>query len=191
MRTGEIFTRISTHQIEGMMLHDQMADAFAFLALPGFKRMHEYRFAEETKSMREVHAYFIEHCNMLLDEGRPEDPKALPRSWHGYTRQQVSYETKRKAVREMMERWVEWERETKACYEKAYAELTECNEVMAACFVKGMLEEVTEELAFAEELYLRMHGTDFDMPYVDQMMDSLHNEFSIKLKKLYLGTKQH
>ena len=40
MKPSEIFGRISTRQVEGMMLHDQMADAFAFLTLPGFEKLH-------------------------------------------------------------------------------------------------------------------------------------------------------
>lgn len=172
MKTAEIFGKIISHQVEGMMLHDQMATAFDFLALPGFKHMHEYRYEEESAEMRRVVGYFINHFNMLPDEGHPQDPHVVPKSWAGYTRQQVSMDTRRKAVRDLVEHWVRWERETKSCYQKAYTELMECGEVAAGQFVKKLICDVDDELAKAEEMNLRLEGVMYDMPTIEQMQDA-------------------
>lgn len=163
MKAAEIFGRVSTQMVEGMMMHDQMADAYAFLALPKLSALHERRFEEETESMRHLHRYMINHFNMLLEERHPSDPHALPNSWHGYTRQQVTAETKRKAVRELMEHWVKWERETKRCYEKAYIDLIEAGEVAAAMRVKRLVCDVDEELEHAELMHLRMESTGYEL----------------------------
>ena len=169
MRAAEIFGRVSTHMVEGMMMHDQMADAYAFLALPKLSALHERRFEEETESMRHLHRYMINHFNMLLEEGHPSDPHALPNSWHGYTRQQVTAETKRKAVRELMEHWVKWERETKRCYEKAYMDLVEIGEIAAAMRMKKLICDVDEELEHAEIMHLRMDGFGYEMNAVESI----------------------
>lgn len=169
MKASEVFGRISTHMIEGMMLHDQMTDAFNFLTLPNFRKLQERRYYEESQSMRDLHVYFISHYNMLMDEGRPEDPHAIPRNWMGYSRQQVTMETKRKAIRDLIEHWVKWETETKHCYEKACMELMECGEVAAAEYVKKLVMDVNEELAYAQMLHIRLEGIGYDMPTIDQM----------------------
>ena len=59
MTVSEIFNAISNHQIEGIMLHGQMADYFDFLSLHGFKRMQEYHYLDESTCMRSVHRYYI------------------------------------------------------------------------------------------------------------------------------------
>lgn len=163
MRAAEVFGKISTHMVEGMMLHDQMADAYAFLGMHDLSKLHEHRFREESESMRHIHQYAINHIGMLPEEGNPADPHALPHSWHGYTRQQVTAETKRKAVRDLMEHWVKWERETKRCYEKAYIDLIEAGEVAAAMKVKRLVCDVDEELEHAEMMHLRMDSTGYDL----------------------------
>lgn len=185
MKVHDVFARIATHQVEGMMLHDQMADAFAFLGLMGFKRMHEYHFADESKNMRMTHKYFINHYNMLLEGGHPVDPQALPHSWMGYTRQQVTHETKRKAVRDLLTRWVEWEKETKEMYEHAYAELISDGQAAAAMRVKTLMIDVDEELEHAEKLHLRLESIMYDMPTIDQMQDGLCAKYTMKIKNLF------
>lgn len=62
----DVFAKVSDHLIDGMMMHEQMADYYNFLGLDGFKRLHEYHFLCETISMRRIHRYFIDHCNQLL-----------------------------------------------------------------------------------------------------------------------------
>lgn len=173
MKPCEVFEKVSAHQVEGMMLHDQMADGFHFLALPGFAHMHEKQFEEESREMRKVKKYFISRMNVLLGEGRPENPHALPKSWMNYTRQQVTTDSKRKAVRELMERWVSWEKETKALYSEACALLTEAGEIAAACMMKGLVRDVDEELCRAEEMQLRLEAVMYDMPTVEQMQGEI------------------
>ena len=173
MRAAEIFAKLSMHMVEGMMLHNQLADGFAFLALPGFAEKHEHRFAEESENMRKVHAYYISRYNMLMDEGHAEDPHAIPRSWMGYSRQQVTQETKKKAVRELLEHWVKWERKTKDCYQHAYVDLTECGEIAAAQMIKRLLCDVDDELAYAENMHLRLEAVAYEMAAIEQMQEEV------------------
>lgn len=173
MKLSEIFSQISAHQIEGMMLHDQMADAFAFLALPGFEKLHERQYMNESREMRCLHRYYIKHMDVLMEEGRPEDPHVIPRSWAGYARQQVTTDAKRKAVRELMERWVRWETETRGMYQECVHHLNEHGEVAAACEVKRLLLDVDEELCRAKELHLRLEAVMYDMPTIEQMQMEL------------------
>ena len=100
MTVSEIFNAISNHQIEGIMLHGQMADYFDFLSLHGFKRMQEYHYLDESTCMRSVHRYYINHYGKLLPGGHPAGPSLIPASWGNYTRQEVDASTKRRAIRD-------------------------------------------------------------------------------------------
>lgn len=62
----DVFTKVSDHLIDGMMMHEQMADYYNFLGLEGFKRLHEYHFLCETISMRRIHRYFIDRLALSL-----------------------------------------------------------------------------------------------------------------------------
>lgn len=77
----DVFAKVSDHLIDGMMMHEQMADYYNFLGLDGFKRLHEYHFLCETISMRRIHRYFIDHCNQLLPAANTERHDVIPVAW--------------------------------------------------------------------------------------------------------------
>lgn len=183
MRTCEAFETVSKHQIEGMMLHDQLADAFEYLALPGFEAMHEYRFADESKAMRALHLYYISRYNSIVPDFHPSSIDLL-RCWRGGERR-AAMDTRRKHVRELFEKWVEWERDTKLLYQRIVAELCNAGEVAAAHEMLELVKDVDEELANAEAMHMRLDSIAYDMPTVEQMQDALENEYNEKLKDLW------
>lgn len=75
----DVFAKVSDRLIDGMMMHEQMADYYNFLGLDGFKRLHEYHSLCETISMRRIHRYFIDHCNRLLPVANTKHIDAIPR----------------------------------------------------------------------------------------------------------------
>lgn len=94
----DVFAKVSDHLIDGMMMHEQMADYHNFLGLDGFKRLHEHHFFCETISMRRIHRYFVDHCNQLLPVANTKHIDAIPVEWSNFTRQAVESETKSKAA---------------------------------------------------------------------------------------------
>lgn len=79
MSVIDVFAKVSDHLIDGMMMHEQMADYYNFLGLDGFKRLHEYHFLCETISMRRIHRYFVDHCNQLLPMANTKHIDVIPR----------------------------------------------------------------------------------------------------------------
>lgn len=183
MRTCEIFETVSRHQIEGMMLHDQLADAFEYLALPGFAMMHEYRFAEESKAMRKLHAYYIRRHHAIIPEGHPAAVDLL-KSWRGADWQQAMG-MRRKGAHELFQHWVEWEKATKVLYQQIVTELRGHGEVAAAHEVMDLVEDVDAELAYAEDMHMRLDSIAYDMPTVEQMQEGLEEEYRDKLRALW------
>ena len=183
MKTCELFEAVSRHQIEGMMLHDQLADAFALLALPGFAMMHEYRFADESKAMRAVHAYYITHHHALLPESHPAAADLL-RNWRG-TDWQQAMSVRRKSAHELFCRWVEWERATKVLYQQVVTELINHGEPAAAHELMALVNDVDEELAYAEDLHMRLDGISYDAATLEQMQEELSEKYAEKLRGLW------
>lgn len=183
-KTSEIFQRISERLIVGMMLHEQFADYYDFLNLRGFKRLHEYRFFCESATMRGVHRYHINHFNMLIPGGHPSNPAAIPDSWISYTRQQVTADTKRRAVRDGMTKWATWERETKKLYERCYSELCALGEIAAADKIKELVCAVDQELKCAERLCIDLDSSGHDLSYILMMQDELHETYAAKTRDI-------
>ena len=177
MTVEEAFKTLSAHMVEAMMIHDQLADAFAFLNLNGFKRMSEYQFKSESMCYRKLHRFYIDRYNKLIDESRVEDPALIPDSWHNYKRWEVDANSKRNAVKTMIEHWVSWERETKKLYQEVSHELGEIGEVTASLYVDRLVEEVGRELKKAERIMINLASADYSMMYILDIQKPLHDKY--------------
>ena len=132
MTVSEIFEKLNSHLVEGVMLHDQLAEYYDFLNLHGYKRCHEYHAFCEFKTRRKVMRYYVNHYNRLPLAEKATNPKAIPENWYNYTRQEVDAGTKKRAVRDGFVKWVDWEKETKKLYEEAVCNLYEIGEIATA-----------------------------------------------------------
>lgn len=178
MAVAEVFQRIKAHQLEGIMFHDQMRQYFDFLNLHGFKRMHEKHFADESCAMVEVDGFYINHKNKLIPTTTVGVKEYIPANWYNYTRKDVDATTKRRAVRDAMAKWVNWENETLQFYSQAYRELLELGEIDCAEFIgKKLLKDVSDELKFAERLFIELECCDYDMVYLTEIQPEYHKKF--------------
>ena len=184
MTISEIYSNIYSHMIKGMMIHEQLADYYDFLGLEGYKRCHEYHFLLETCAFRGLCRYYINHHNKLIPEQKIDNPDVIPQSWYKYTRQDVDTNTKRNAVKEALNAWVNWEKETKQLYEKSYNELIALNEVASACKIKELIKDVDCELKKAERYLLNKKAIDFDINDIIAEQKSKHKKYKHKMEKL-------
>lgn len=184
MEASEVFSRISDRQVEGMMLHGQMADYYDFLGLMGFKRLHEYRYLCESASMRGVHRYYINHFNALLPQGHPSAESAIPAAWSNFTRRAVGVDARREATRSGMETWAEWEHGTKRLYEQCYRDLCDMGEVAAACKVRCLVGDADQECKCADRLVVELGAVDYDPRVVVPMQREMHEEYREKTEKI-------
>lgn len=183
MELKEIYSKIAEHMVNGMMLHDQLANYYDFLGLKGYKRCHEYHFLAETLNYRSLNRYFINHHNMLIPETRFDNKSAIPDNWYMHVRQDVDMATKRDAVKTALVKWVEWERETKQFYEQMYQELMDIDEVASACKIKEFILDVDQELKKAERYHLNKEAVNYDMSVIIEEQDKKHKKYDKKCKK--------
>jgi len=113
MTVEEVFTKLVNHMREGVMTHGEMARAYDFIGLEGFARMHDYHQCEEKQGYLCLLHYYSCHSHKLLKIEEIPLPKIIPETWYKYSTTDVDNGTKKGAVKELMEKWVQWERATK------------------------------------------------------------------------------
>ena len=183
MTVDEIFAEVSAHMIKGLMIHTQLADYYDFLGLQGYKRCHEYHALKESCSYRGINRYFINHYNKLVPEKEIENPDIIPENWYRYTRQDVDANTKRNAVKSGLEKWVEWEQDTKKFYEQMYVELMNLQEVSGALKMKELICDVDQELKKAQRYHLNKMATDYNINSIISEQGRKHKKYKKKLEK--------
>lgn len=191
MTVGEVFSLVSNTQVKGLMIHNTLADYFDFLNLKGFKRVHEYRYFEESLNQRRTSRYFINHFNKLVPQGdriANVQDEIIPGNWYGASKGQVDSNTKRNGIRSGFEYWVNWERSAKEIYQRMFKELMNINEVAAAQFISHYVEDVDKELKCAERLHFDLYSTNYDLPFIVQWQDPLHEEYKGKINCLHFDS---
>lgn len=177
MTVDEIFKKVSSHFVKGMMIHDKMADYYDFLSLRGYKRCHEYHFKHESCNYRKLHRYYLNHYHRLIEEEDVTPPDIIPNSWYRYTRKEVDVSTKRSAVKTGMEKWVSWEKETKDLLQMACRELAENGEEATVIFMGKLLSDVDCELKWAERKVLDLEAVEYNLGFIIGEQTKLHDKY--------------
>lgn len=180
MKVDEIFGDLTKHMIEGFMLHEDLANYYDFLNLHGYKRCHEYHYYHESKLYRKICRYYINHYNKLLKYDDPQSPNVIPMNWFNYERSSVDTSTKRNAVKNAIEKWVSWETETKALYQRLYNELIEIDEIASAKKVMCLICDVDNELKKATRKHLDLKSVDYDISYILFEQDKIHDKYKFR-----------
>jgi hypothetical protein len=183
MTVEEVFAEIGTHMIEGMMTHEALANYYDFLGLKGYKRCQEYHYLSETISHRALNRYFINHHGKLIPEKHVDFDDIIPESWFAHERMDVDPSTKRKAVQDGYSKWMKWELETLELYQKLHKELLELGEIADATKVENLICDVSQELKCVDREILDLEAVDYDIVYIIECQQCLHEKYKKKMKK--------
>lgn len=187
MTIEEIFSNISTHMAKGLLIHNQMASLYGFLNLKGYQKCHEYHYYEETCNYRHLQNFFLSHCNKMIHENSIEQPDIIPNNWYKFTKKEVDVNNKRSAVKDLMKKWVEWEKETKTLLELSYKQLYELNEINCAIEIMYFIKDVGKELVDAQETYINLESMGYDIVYIIDRQPDLYTQYCKKIKEIHEG----
>ena len=134
------------------------------------------------RDMECLKKYYINHFNRLVEEKPIENPAVIPAGWYPYTRQDIDAATKRSAVKSGIEKWVAWEKDTKALYQRMYQELMNIGEVAAAKMLSKFIKNVDNELKWAQRKHIELVDADYDMSFIMGEQDYLHDYYKEKMK---------
>lgn len=171
MENNEVFSRAIAQAVEGMMFHSQMAEYFWFLGLPKYAEEQEEHFTSESKGLASIKQFYIRRYGMLPETGNVTDPKAIPTSWYGYSRDKVGQNIKANAVKNGFDAWIRWERDAHTNYSVLAKYLEDAGEGSAAALLRDLARGAEDEELTANEHYMALNDTEFDMVYI-------HNEQS-------------
>ena len=183
MNAVEIFSRMATHMVKGMMTHEQLMNAYLFLGLHGCAACHEYHYIKETESYISLCKYTAEHFDSIIGTNQPinDIPDIIPKSWYASTRDKVSHETRLQAIEEALTEWINWEESAKSLYEESYSLLV-TSDLAAAEFVKKLALDAEDEIVYARKELLDKRSTGFDMSYIMEEQDTMFRSFRKKIK---------
>lgn len=183
MTLEQVYSDVAAHMVEGLMVHEHLANYYDFLGLGGYKRCHEYYYLKECIEYRRLCRYYINHHNKLIPEKRVNNPEIIPEGWYNHVRQDVDTSTKKEAVRTGLTKWVEWEAKTKRFYETMYKELMDLGEVASACKIKELVLCADKELKKAQRYWLNKEAVGYNMASIISEQKCYHDKYKKKIKK--------
>lgn len=177
----DIFNELIAHEIEGVMLHCDLANMFDFMGLHGFKRQHEFRALEEFAEMRGMNRYAINHLGVMPSGGNVGRTKEIvPNTWKGAKRTDVTESDRKSRVKDLFARWNEWERETKDLYQKRFKDLVNLGMIACANKVNELIVAADKELKLAEREFILYSSVGWEMYFIASKQDELHEEYEKK-----------
>lgn len=182
MEIQEIFKELYQQNLKGFMLHHDYATMYDFLNLEGYKTLEEYRAKSEYEGLNKLIKYYISHYNRLIPDERVDPVDVIPADWYAHVKQDVDINTKRTAVKNGFEKWVEWEKQTKDLYQRMYKELVEIGEIDSSLFIGDCIKDVSHELEKAEYMHINLASVDYAIDCILDVQDQLHDEYAEKIK---------
>lgn len=181
----EIFMEINKRQIVALMLHSEMADAFGFLGLRGFKKQQEFRFICENKGHRDTKNFYLKACGKILPDSKVESKDVIPNDWYRSDQQSASTNFTRQQVQRLFDTWKEWEEETKELLEASANKLMEMGNIYKFKYVCELVKDVSEELSHLNELHRKLILCDYDINYIISIQHDLKCKYKEKMKHIY------
>lgn len=166
MSIEEIFTNIANHMLEGIKFHDQVAICYDFIGIKTYAKDHMKQFIEESQYYRSLLHYYSSHYHRLLKIDTPKDMKIIPDSWYKYSTMSVDVVTKQNTIKDLMKKWIDWEKSTRQLYEDMFQAAFEIKDFAASHYIKKLILKVTKELKEAEQLFIDLESISYDMPTI-------------------------
>lgn len=179
----EVFAEIATHAAKGLSIHKHLIMMFGFLNLTGYEELQKYRYFEESRDYIKLHSFFLSHFNKMIKENSVEETDIIPSNWFKFTKQEVDANNKRSAIKDLMKKWIDWEKETKVLLETNYKKLYEVGEIEGALFIGEFIREVGDELAFAQEQQINLDSIGYDLVYIVDQQEELYKHYNKKIKR--------
>ena len=130
----QLYSELINRMKQGVEMHEQLADYYSFLNLPGYQKCHEYQMLCELLTYRKAKDMYMKEYNQLVQPatmmaalttmnnsnnnmqnnanmGANNYANVIPQSWYSHTRYDVDASTKRNAVRDGFKRWIDYEKD--------------------------------------------------------------------------------
>lgn len=185
MTTAEIIAAVRGRAVKGVMFHSRMSEYFAFLSLPGYADMHRLHEAAENIALKEMTEAYISHTGELVPEEQHTPPETIPQSWYRIRRSGTDATWRKRAVRDGMTKWRDWETETAALLKPLYNDLVSQSELSLAEAVKSKIIGTEEEITQADRILYDLDSIDYSFADILARQTDLSKQYRHSLKKLF------
>ena len=206
-----LYSELINRMKQGVEMHEQLADYYNFLNLPGYAKCHEYQMLCELLTYRKAKDMYMREYNQLVQPAymvnntltnmaaNSNNPNAMnnmannkmnysnnviPTNWYNYTRYDVDQGTKRTAVKEGFKKWLDYEKDTKQYLTNMAQYLEQNNEREAARKLDYLIEHVEKEIEAAENKMMNLESAGYDMNYILQQQEELKQHYAEKIRKM-------
>lgn len=212
----QLYSDLINRMKQGVEMHEQLADYYGFLNLPGYQKCHEYQMLCELLTYRKAKDTYMREYNQLVapansmsmnnmnggmtnmanngnNSGNTSNSNyanVIPTQWYSHTRYDVDASTKRNAVRDGFKRWLDYEKDTKQFLTSMGQRLEKINEREAARKLDYLIDHVEKEIEGAEEKMMMLENSGYDMNYILQQQDQLKAKYADKIRKLNMQDNQ-
>lgn len=171
MPAKDIFKKLATHQIAGVMFHTNMVEYFSYLNLPKFKWIQHNQAIEEYELLLSTLCYYTSEYGTTLDVSIDANttPSIIPADWYNVDTI-LDGDKKREYIREGFAKWLDWEKKTKALYTQL------CNDMRTletdgvhARYISRLVADVNEEIKNVRVDIAKLTSYDYDLLTIDQM----------------------
>lgn len=163
MTIHDIWSKICSHQVTGLMYHFQFADMFYFLGLDNLGREQECHYQKESDSLRCNHRFVMSHHCKIVSSKTTESVNLIPSTWAKYTMHDVDKSTRKSQVVSILDSWMKWETTTKDLYTEMYLRAKELHAMADACRIKEMILDVEDELARIHKYINKLTMCDYSV----------------------------
>ena len=211
----QLYSELIDRMKQGVEMHEQLADYYGFLNLPGYQKCHEYQMLCELLTYRKAKDAYMKEYNQLVpasnmmngmanmaanngmnnmnnngNNGNYNYREVIPQTWYKYTRYDVDSGTKRTAVKDGFKKWVDYEKETKQFLTNMVQRLEQQNDRESARKLDYLIDHVQKEIETAEEKMMALENSGYDMNYILQQQEPLKMKYADKIRKLNMKEDQ-
>lgn len=173
-----IMEDIFNHKMNGVIFHGDMATAFDFLGLKGFRKWQEHQCDEEVEETNELQHHFIKHHKMLFEPYKGHyESEVIPADWIGVSAMNISASDIEKHTKRLLKLYHNWEKETIEVLKEQLKKLIELEAYSEYIEVRMLCEEVYKEMHFVEDFCMELESVNYDCKYIMKVQERFCIEF--------------
>lgn len=146
------------------MFHGRMREYFLYLGLRGYAAMHSFHETEERLGAEKLTDYFM--------------------AWYRMRRQDTDAQWRRRAVRDGMTAWRDWEKSTAVSLKDMIFRLSSENEYGCCRLAEQKLSDVESEISGAEDMIFDLESIEYNLPTIIGRQPSLAECYHSKIAAL-------
>lgn len=173
MPAVDILTELKARSIEGVMFHDKMREYFLYLGLHGYAAMHNYHEISEKNAADRLSTSFLRNSGSLIPDKALTAPEVVPAQWYRMKRQDTDAQWRRRAIRDGMTAWRDWEKGTAVLLKDIIFRLSSENEYGCCRLAERKLSDVESEIAGAEDMIFDLESIEYNLPTIIGRQPSL------------------